>query len=276
MADEKDPKDQEQVQEPQEPFEGEGEGEEENALAKAQDGKPPAPEGAIESAYAALAMGPEERRDLAEGIGAAAGAEGINAWDLPRVTLPAGGGTIWEIPGAGEPEHSPSIRGIIIHATSPRAYWEKSLEESGGSMPPDCSSVDGIRGTIYGDCYECEFNQWGSAETGEGKACKEKRMLFVLREGSYLPLVVQAPSTSIPAVKNHFVRSASEYGLPYKFVESELKLEKYGSGAFPYSRIVPSITKALSREEKAVLSEYIEHISPAFRTPQATVIKQDE
>ena len=176
----------------------------------------------IETEYTALAMGPAERRDLAVGIQEAAGSDGINIWDLPRVTLPAGGMTVWEINNGGEVEHAEAIEGIIVHATSPRAFWRESLEMSGGSTPPDCSSEDGKTGTgdPGGDCYECEFNQWGSADTGEGKACKEKRMLFLLRKGAFLPMVVQAPSTSIPTVKSHFMRAVAEHGVSYKFVET--------------------------------------------------------
>ena len=101
-------------------------------------------------------------------------------------------------------------------------------------------------------------------------------MLFVLREGSYLPLVVQAPSTSIPAMKSHFMRAVSEHGLPYYFVESQLKLEKVSGATFPYSRIVPSIKGKVSGEEKKVLEEYIKAISPAFKAPQAVSVQQDE
>ena len=247
-------------------------------LANAAQGEVPAEKAPIETAYAALAMGEEERRDLVAGIREAAGTEGINVWDLERVTLPAGGMTVWEIPGGGENDHPKSIDGIIVNSTAPRAYWEKSLDDSGGSTPPDCSSEDGVtgHGDPGGDCFECPFNEWGSAETGEGKACKEKRMLFVLREGSYLPIVVQAPSTSIPAMKSHFMRAVSEYGVPYYFVETQLSLEKVTGATFPYSRIVPTIKGKVSRDEKKVLEEYIKAISPAFKAPQAVSVQQDE
>ena len=242
------------------------------------EGGGPLEQGTIETEYTALAMGPAERRDLAVGIQEAAGSDGINIWDLPRVTLPAGGMTVWEINNGGEVEHTEAIEGIIVHATSPRAFWRESLEMSGGSTPPDCSSEDGKTGIgdPGGDCYECEFNQWGSADTGEGKACKEKRMLFLLRKGAFLPMVVQAPSTSIPTVKSHFMRAVAEHGVSYKFVETQLTLEKITGSSFPYSRIVPIIKGRVTEQEKPVLQEYIDAISPAFRTPQARIVQQDE
>ena len=259
----------------QEPFEITQE--DTGSLANLEEGEL-AGQGTIQTEYAALAMGPEERRDLAVGIKEAAGSDGINIWDLPRVTLPAGGMTVWEINSGGAVEHVDAIDGIIVHATSPRAFWKLGLEESGGSTPPDCSSEDGKTGIgdPGGDCYECEYNQWGSADTGEGKACKEKRMLFVLRKGSYLPMIVQAPSTSIPAVKSHFMRAVSEHGVSYKLVETQLTLEKVTGSSFPYSRIVPAIKGRVTDEEKPVLQEYIDAISPAFHAPQARTVQQDE
>ena len=159
--------------------------------------------------------------------------------DFPRVTVPAQGNTIWTIPSSEGDQHQEEIVGILVDYTTPRAYWEKELDP-GNIVPPDCSSPDGIKGVGApgGDCLTCPFNQFDSA-TGEnrhGKACKEKRMLFILQPDSILPLVVQAPSTSIKPVRDYTVGLTSQ-AIPIEEVYTSLKLEKVGQGAMAYSRI---------------------------------------
>ena len=130
--------------------------------------------------YAALATTPEEVLAIVQQN---IGNDQITAQDLDRVTLPLGGATNWQIPTLDGEESFQYIDGIIVHHSPPRAYWETSLDEGEGSGPPDCSSEDsqwGV-GTPGGYCFTCPFGQWGSADKGQGKACKEKRLLYILR-----------------------------------------------------------------------------------------------
>ena len=130
------------------------------------------------------------------------GNDRITDRDLDRITVPLGGGVTWTVPTLEGEDTAKSLEGIIVHWTSPRAYWATGMEV-GGNTPPDCSSPGGEigYGDPGGDCYTCPLNQWGSADGGSGKACKEKRMLFLLRATDLLPIVIQAPSTSIQPVK---------------------------------------------------------------------------
>ena len=59
-------------------------------------------------------------------------------------------------------------------------------------------------------CASCPMNKWGSAGEGRrGKACREKRLLLVLRDGEALPVTVVAPPTSIMPVARFETRAAA-------------------------------------------------------------------
>ena len=135
--------------------------------------------------------------------------------NLPRAKVPPQGMTIWTLPGAEGDIHAEEITGILVEYTTPRAYWDKPLEP-GNVTPPVCSSPDGIRGTgdPGGLCHLCPMSKYGSnpREGSNGQACSEKRMLLLLRPDSILPLVVQAPSTSIRNVFDYTMHLANDQG----------------------------------------------------------------
>jgi len=112
----------------------------------------------------------------------------IGEFDLPRVAIPAGGGTRWEVPGPGGSEALDEISGILVFVKQTRAYW-KNDDVTGD--PPDCSSPDGRigHGSPGGECATCPMAQFGS-DGKRGQACKQQAVWFLLREDSFLPLVV--------------------------------------------------------------------------------------
>ncbi|POB10115.1 hypothetical protein [Sulfobacillus sp. hq2] len=60
------------------------------------------------------------------------------------------------------------------------------------------------------ECASCPMNRWGTAANGgKGKACREKRLLLVLRDGEALPVVVVAPPTSLLSVGQFETRAAA-------------------------------------------------------------------
>ena len=226
--------------------------------------------------YIVLNVAPEEREQFAEVMRENLAGERITDRDLERVVLPAGGARQWEVPAIDGSEYQEAIEGIIIHRTFPRAYWQTSLDESGSKAPPDCSSPDGVKGvgTPGGDCHTCPFNQWGSAERGNGKACKEKQILFVLRTSDLLPMVVQVPSTSLQQVKNHFLRLAS-HNPPHKFYHTvtQLTLEKVEANPFDYSRIVLRSSAIVPDDQREAVEAYRNALMPSL---QAIALQQDE
>ena len=185
--------------------------------------------------------------------------------DLPRVTVPAQGNTVWTVPTTEGDKHYEEITGILIEYTSPRAYWSKPLEP-GNVVPPDCSSPDGIKGIgdPGGDCVGCPFDVFGTAlgEGQHGKACKEKRMIFVLQPDRTLPLVVQAPSTSLRSIREYVVGLGNIEELPFHAVYTQLTLEKVGTGPMAYGKIV---AKNIGPVEEEYLPQ-IEAYQRAFST----------
>ena len=248
------------------PKTGQPDGNGQNALAT---------QGVPDTFYQALSSSPEEMTEFLRVIKANLGADKITERDLDRIVLPAGGSRQWEVPTLDGSEYSEAIEGIIIHHTLPRARWETDLEEGGIKSPPDCSSPDGITGygDPGGDCFTCQFNEWGSANRGEGKACKEKRMLFVLRPTDILPVVVQAPTTSLQPVKKYFLRLVQQ-APPQRFYHcyTRLELEKVEANPFDYSRIVLRSTGPVPTELREQLDNYIQALVPRL----TVAVQQDE
>ena len=107
-----------------------------------------------------------------------------------RVKLPAGGGTAFELPAADgeEAEMVKEITGVIVY--NHPAYALYMDKYAGGNNPPDCGSFDGIMGVGNpgGKCADCPYNKFGSGD-GQSKLCKNKRLLYILREEELFPLI---------------------------------------------------------------------------------------
>ena len=105
---------------------------------------------------------------------------------FPRIKIPAGGVLQFELPTGDpqQPDYSPTLTGVILFNHAICAYWPEGDEYS-DDVPPLCSSVDGKQG--YGEpggvCEACALSQFGSASNGRGKACKNMRVLYLLRSG---------------------------------------------------------------------------------------------
>ena len=87
-------------------------------------------------------------------------------------------------------------------------------------------------------------------------------MLFLLRSTDLLPIVIQAPSTSIQPVKKYLLRLASQ-GFSYWSVLTSLSLEK-GTNAtgISFSRIVPKSSGPVPEDQRSQLDEYVKAIKP--------------
>ena len=193
----------------------------------------------------------------------------LSEFDLDRIKVPAGGGLSWEVPGL-ETTQAPHVDGVVVLWRDPRAFWEKGFEESGGGTPPDCSSPDGVVGVGNpgGPCASCPHSQWGSKEDGRGQACKQMRLLLMLREGDMLPVAVVAPPTSLGPLRKLFLRLVSK-NVPYWSVVLRLGLVKEKSaGNFTYSKIVPSVIGRLDEQASAAARAYGEAMAPAFAAVQ--------
>jgi hypothetical protein len=184
-----------------------------------------------------------ERNDsMLDMISEAVGGETLTLGDIETVSMPGSGGKFWDVPG----EESPlaNMTGIMIAYGTPRVYWELEINDPNREKGarPDCSSDDSIhgrKGGVYGigslehpkgDCETCPMNEWGSANRGRGKACKERRAVYLLLEGSLLPVVVNLAPASIKGFKQYVFRTASR-GTPYWSLVTKVGLaQKDGPG----------------------------------------------
>lgn len=97
------------------------------------------------------------------------------------------------------------LQGFFIAHYTNRAYYEKSFDPKADKLPPDCKSSDcitpdsDILKPMNKDCASCQFNAFGSAKVGKGKACKEKIWLFMINPlfGNPPLAVLIMPSSAI-------------------------------------------------------------------------------
>ncbi|MFA4909111.1 MAG: hypothetical protein WC583_05600 [Candidatus Omnitrophota bacterium] len=194
------------------------------------------------------------------------GSEGVSAYDLDRVKIPAGGATAFEVPTLEGEESVKEIEGIIIFWKTARAYWPEKF--NGENNPPQCSSVDGEvgQGTPGGYCSKCPLAQFGSADNGKGQACKQMRQLFIVRENDILPLVLTLPPTSIKPAKQYFMRLASK-GIKYTHAVTRITLEKAKSGdGITYSKAAFALVKQLEPAIYEKIDAFTESIRPMLET----------
>ena len=130
---------------------------------------------------------------------------------FPRAKIPGGGTIQFELTGENpdEPEYTKSIEGVLMFTHLANAYWPEGSEYD-DDAPPLCQSVDGKTGsgTPGGMCQDCLLNRFGSdSKGGNGKACKNMRMLYILRSGESLPIQLALPPTSLKGY-NDFVSAA--------------------------------------------------------------------
>lgn len=186
---------------------------------------------------------------LSEVIKANLGTQGISTFDMDRIKIPAGGSTVWQAPTLTGIENVESIEGIIIHFRDVRAYWPE--EYTGANVPPSCSSDNGVVGVgdPGGACQSCKFALFGSADKGEGQACKQSRMCFVLRPTDLMPVVIPLPPTSLKACKSYFYRLASKV-LQFQDVVTRFTLtESANATGMKYSKCELNVSRLLTDEE---------------------------
>ena len=215
-----------------------------------------------ESAIVAFGL---KGKDAVAAIQQNTGNGGLGFSDLDRIKVPAGGGTSFAVPGLSGEKDEKEIEGVVIGWNDTRSYWESEFE--GASQPPDCSSIDGLVGVGNpgGRCSACPMSQFGSAEKGDGQACKNMRVMFVLGTDGLLPLVLTAPPTSLRNMKKFFLRLASA-GKSYNHVVTKFHLEKTKSGGgISYSQVHASMVRELTPDEIQASDDYSRKISPSMK-----------
>lgn len=178
-----------------------------------------------------------------------------------RIKIPAGGSTAFEIPDGDEEETqmAKDITGVILLQHPAFAYYAEKY--TGGKNPPDCDSFDGITGSGNpgGSCAACPYNQYGSGE-GQGKACKNRRMLYILMEGELFPMMLSVPTGSLKEYTTYAKRQLSK-GRKLSHIVTKVSLKKAtNSSGITFSQAVFSFERMLSAEEIAAIGTITEQV----------------
>jgi hypothetical protein len=203
---------------------------------------------------------------------AAAMAEEMDGLQLsfPRIKIPSGGGLAFEVPGDDpeNPDAEKEIVGVIVDHHPVNAYWQGKY--SGANNPPDCASIDGKVGMDQDGnrkpCNSCPMNEWGTAEDGRGKACKNMHRVYILREGEMLPLLLTLPPTSLKNISDYLGLRVITKGLRSYGVITKVSLKKaQNANGINYSQAVFSLAGKLSPEQTKAMAEYSQGIRSITR-----------
>lgn len=196
-----------------------------------------------------------------------------------RAKIPGGGVLQFELPGEDpeNPDYVQTLEGVILFNHSANSYWPAGSEYD-DNTPPQCQSVDGKVG--YGDpggiCEACDYNKFGSDPNGGGKACKNMRVLYLLRSGEMMPIQLSLPPTSIRPFTT-FVNSA--FLLRGRRVCSglvQIGLRKGSSNGFTYSVATFKKLRDFEGEELAQVCAYADSFRDQIKQTLSERASQNE
>lgn len=195
-------------------------------------------------------------------------AEELDGLDMSfeRIRIPSAGSTVFEVPGEdpSEPDTVKEFSAVILYHHPLFAYYKTKY--TGGNNPPDCGSFDGVtgEGDPGGNCAKCPYNQFGTGENGS-KACKNRRRIYVLREGEIFPLLLSLPTGSLKEFTRYIKRLLSK-GRKSNAVVTRFSLKKaVNSGGIAYSQAQFAIDRPLSTEEYALVDRLSEQVKAFSR-----------
>ena len=185
-----------------------------------------------------------------------------------QVKVPAGGALQYEIPTENPdvPDYKQYLEGVIVFHHPANAYWpETGEDESDENTPPQCQSMDGKlgHGNPGGLCASCVYNKFGSR--GKAKACKNMRMVYLLRSGEFMPLQISLPPTSLRPF-NDFVNFAfllRRRGTCSGLVQ--LGLKKMSNGKDTYSVTTFKLLRYFEGEELAQIRTYADQFKEQIK-----------
>lgn len=157
---------------------------------------------------------------------------GVGQFDLPKLAVPAGGGTLWSIPTLEGVRGEQTFEGVMLYVQGrQKKWWRVGFDERETAGPPDCRSTDGVHGVgdpgLEGggdpaglhDCLTCPWNQFGSHRvTRRGKDCSDFAHVFVLRRGARVPNLLTVPATSLKNLTRYALALADAGRRPQEVV----------------------------------------------------------
>ena len=172
-----------------------------------------------------------------------------------RVKIPSAASPVFEVPGDGEEaEMVKELRGVILFQHPMYSYYRDAY--TGGSNPPDCGSYDGITGSTGQDCATCPLNQFGSGG-GQSKACRNKRMLYILQEGEMFPVMFCLPTGSLKTFTEYLKRNLSKGRRLCQIVTKVTLKKAVNAGGINYSQCCFTFERKLAPEEQEAIAPII-------------------
>ena len=183
--------------------------------------------------------------------------QGLNL-TFDRIKVPSGGGLAYEVPSDNpdSPDLAKEIKAVILYHHPVQSYYKEKF--TGGNESPDCASYDGIHGVEketgeVKTCKECELNKFGSGENG-GKACKTKRRIFLLLEGSAIPVIFSMPTTSLNDFSKYILRLVGKNKKSFQVVTKFTLKKEQNAGGITFSKVVVNTERDLTENElKSIL-----------------------
>lgn len=197
--------------------------------------------------------------------------------DFAFAKTPSSARTVWDIKTSDDdedPEMEKVIEGVILHAHKNYAWWKDKLDSGSGSGQPDCRSMDGVTGIDQNgelrDCASCPYNKFGS--DGAGKACKNGRRVYIIRQGDMLPIRIDlAPTGNKPYEKyvDNLLLPRKKGQKPMRpnqvVTRIGLKVETNGAGT-KYSVPTFECVGAVPDEARPALLKMAENLKQAAQT----------
>lgn len=218
-------------------------------------------------------LSPEELEELKDQMDDLEDENGISC---RMIKIPAGGKLAYEVQGDedGEEEYLKEIDGVVIFTHRLNGYWPNAFGTSNNPEDkiPVCSSMDGKSGlnTQTGaleECEHCPLNAYGSdVKGGKGKACKNMRRIYIMRDGNPNFYMLTVPPTSIKEVNKTLNRILAK-GIPYTGLLLTFKLAKatnangidYSTVTIEKKGVLPPETAAAARKmRRQIKSKYKE------------------
>lgn len=190
-----------------------------------------------------------------------------------QVKIPSGGGIAFEIEdGDGEVDSVKAIDAVIVFTHRMNAWWRGSYGDDDGNKAPVCSSMDAKVGLHsetgeFINCETCPLNQYGSdASGGKGKACKNMRRIYFMRQDDPNFYCLTVPPTSIRDVNRQLARIMGAKKIPYTGLIVTFKLEKAkNANGIAYSKVLV--------EKKGILPAAAAQTARAYRKEILTQYK---
>lgn len=186
--------------------------------------------------------------------------DGLNG-SFDRIKIAGGGELMFEVRGDdGKTELIKEIEGVILYHHAVNSFYK--YDYTGGINPPDCGSLNGKygTGTPGGSCRDCPYNKFGSKKEGLGKACKNRRRVYILKEGDMLPVVLTLPTGSLKEFSNYIVGLLTD-GMRSCSVVTRIGLKKaVSSNGIQYGQAEFTTVRDLLHEEAEAVSGAAEFV----------------